>query len=244
MKIYIAEDEPLAAAKLKLFLEKAGVGSDVTLFSDGKQLQDALLSGELPQVIFLDIQMPNLTGLQFLQHLQSLETEGFVRPDIIITSAYDQYAIDGFNYGVTDYLLKPYTLDRLKQSLAKLRNKPSDSTPVSNQGPDHSATITLRCEGRTEMVHLSNIVCVEAVKDYTTFVLADQRRLTTLGTIGSFEQQLPASNFLRVQRSYIINLHHVISFTSLSVRLTTEIDVPIGKTYRESFETAIRTINR
>ncbi len=243
MKIYIAEDEPLAAAKLKLFLEKAGVGADVTHFSDGKQLQEALLSGELPQVIFLDIQMPNLTGLQFLEHLQSLETEGSLRPDIIITSAYDQYAIDGFNYGVTDYLLKPYTLDRLKQSLAKLRNQPSNSTPTSNREPDH-ATITLRCDGRTEMVHLSDIVCIEAVKDYTTFILADQRRLTTLGTIGSFEQQLPVSNFLRVQRSYIINLHHVISFTSLSVRLTTGIDVPIGKTYRDSFETAIRAINR
>ena len=236
MKIFIAEDEPLAAAKLKLFLEKAGVGDDITHFSDGRKLLDALTSTEAmlwPDVIFLDIQMPNFTGLQFLEALKASGLDAGRQPDVIITSAYDQYAIDGFNYGVTDYLLKPYTQERLKQSLGKLRNRPSAHEALV-------PSISLRCEGRNEIVPLEQIVCVEAVKDYTTFILADLRRITTLGSLGQFEQQLPAAHFQRIQRSYIVNLRHVQSYSAQTVRLTAGIEVPLGKTYRETFEKSLK----
>lgn len=236
MRIFIAEDEPLAAAKLKLFIEKAGVEGEVSIFGDGKKLLNAIMAEKMPDVIFLDIQMPNFTGLQFLEVMQQKEKELGARPDIIITSAYDQYAIDGFNYGVTDYLLKPYTLARLQQSLAKLRQ----AAPITTVTAEREVkSINLRCDGRTERIPLAKIVCVEAVKDYTTFILADSRKLTALGSLGVFEQQLPTSQFQRVQRSYIVNLDHVQSYTSQSVRLTNSLEVPLGKTYRESFEQAI-----
>lgn len=231
MRIYIAEDEPLAAAKLKLFLEKAGVVADISIFGDGKQLAEAISQQGMPNIIFLDIQMPNFTGLQFLELVQKEKQ----KPDIIITSAYDQYAIDGFNYGVTDYLLKPYTLDRLKQSLSKLHTP----LPKDQQEEQPKELIYLRCEGRNERVPLSSIVCVMAEKDYTTFLLSDHRRLTSLGSLGVFEQQLPSDIFQRVQRSYIVNLNHVQSFNSVSVRMTDSVEVPLGKTYRESFEQAL-----
>lgn len=233
MKIYIAEDEPLAAAKLKLFLEKAGVAGDITHYSDGKKLQEAIDTHGMPDVIFLDIQMPNLTGLQFLESLKTAGQDN--RPDIIVTSAFDQYAIDGFNYGVTDYLLKPYTLDRLKQSLAKLHVK-EEPQPTTESGVK---SINIKCDGRIERVLFSKIVCVEAVKDYTTFILTDKRRLTALGSLGVFEQQLPSVTFQRVQRSYIINLNHVQSYSNLSIRMITGIEVPLGKTYRDAFESKI-----
>lgn len=219
MVIYIAEDEPLAAQKLQLFLQKLGEkAEDITVFGNGALLVNALESHTLPDLIFLDIQMPQLTGLEVLTHLH--DNLGEDAPKVIITSAYDRYAIDGFNFGVADYLLKPYTLDRLRQALSKVRVEP---------------TIDIRLKGRTERVRISDIVCLEADKDYTLITLADGRRISTLGTLTSFEQQLPPQSFARVQRSYIVALRHVASYSSQSVTLTGNIEVPIGKTYRESF---------
>lgn len=224
MRIYITEDEPLAAQKLQLFLQKLGEHTeDITLFDNGEKLLDALQKEPFPDLLFLDIQMPGLTGLEVLGRLQ----EDATQLKVIITSAYDQYAIDGFNFGVTDYLLKPYTLDRLRQALAKVRPEP---------------VINIRCEGRTERIRVQDIVCLESNKDYTCFTLEDGRRLMTLGTLSGFEQQLPESAFARVQRSYIVGLKHVQSYNSQIVLLSTGVEVPIGKTYRESFSAAISSL--
>lgn len=223
MRIYIAEDEPLAAKKLQLFLEKLGEHpDDLTLFSDGLSLIDALSHLPYPDLLFLDIQMPGLTGIEVLKKLQEGLSPQTMK--VIITSAYDQYAIDGFNFGVADYLLKPYTIERLRQALDKVRPEP---------------TLNIRVDGRTERIRISDIVCLEALKDYTCFTLIDNRRLQTLGTLSSFEQQLPPSEFVRVQRSYILALRHVISYNNQSVILTTDLEVPIGKTYRDTFSEAM-----
>lgn len=221
MRIFIAEDEPLAAAKLKLFLEKLGEGEDVTHFSDGAQLIAALSGGTKPDLLFMDIQMPNMTGLDVLKQL------GESPFPIILTTAYDQYALDGFNFGVTDYLLKPYTLDRLKQALQKARRM----MPAKE--------LTIRCEGRNELVDVMTIESLEALKDYTRLNLIDGRQLTTLGTLTSMEQQLPSGLFVRVQRSYIVNKKRVQSYNTQSLRLASGIEIPIGKTYRENFNLAI-----
>ena len=232
MKIFIAEDEPLAAAKLKLFLEKSGEGQDVTHFSDGTKLLEALQAGNIPDLLFMDIQMPHLTGIDVLQQLS--DTVSF---PIILTTAYDKYAIDGFNFGVTDYLLKPYTLERLKQSLQKAhlyieahKNLHSESNAITAP----STSITVRSEGRNERVNLDMIECFEALKDYTSLHLSDGRKLITLGTLTSFEQQLPQSLFVRVQRSYVVNIQKIQSYNTQTLRLTSGLEVPIGKTYKDT----------
>ena len=228
MKIYIAEDEPLAAQKLQFFLQKLGErAEDITLFGDGVSLMREIVVSPHPDLLFLDIQMPGLTGLEVLRQLQDDgidASSGGLK--VIITSAYDQYAIDGFNFGVADYLLKPYTLERLSQALSKVRTEPM---------------LSIRCDGRTERIRVSDIVCLESAKDYTCFTLSDGRRMMTLGTLSGFEQQLPSTLFARVQRSYIVGIKHVRSFNSQSVILSTGIEAPVGKTYRESFEQAMRS---
>lgn len=233
MKIYIAEDEPLAAAKLKLFLEKLGEGGDVTHFSDGSKLIEALNDASVqPDLVFMDIQMPHLTGLEVLQRLNAH------RYPIILTTAYDKYAIDGFNFGVADYLLKPYTLDRLKQALQKARLliQATEADEKPNKGESQlTEEITIRSEGRNERVDISAIECLEALKDYTRLHLSDGRQLTTLGTLTSFEQQLPASQFMRVHRSYIVNIKKVQSYSTQTLRLQIGLELPIGKTAKDSF---------
>lgn len=237
MRIFIAEDEPLAAAKLKLFLDKLGEGQDVTHFSDGLQLSAALNNSDEPKpdLLFMDIQMPNMTGLDVLKQL------GESTFPIILTTAFDQYALDGFNFGVTDYLLKPYTLERLKQALQKARRMmPATEDSVSATAPQTSiASISVRCEGRNELVEVANIESLEALKDYTRLTLTDGRQLTTLGTLTSMEQQLPSETFIRVQRSYVVNLKRVQSYNMQSLRLVSGIEIPIGKTYREEVHSSL-----
>lgn len=223
MRIFIAEDEPLAAQKLMFFLQKLGErAEDLHHYIDGRSLLMALEPEQKPDVLFLDIQMPGMTGLEVMERLRNNSEQSETK--IIITSAYDRYAIDGFNYGVTDYLLKPFTLERLRQAMAKVTIEP---------------TLSLRCEGRTERLRVSDIVCLVSNKDYTCFTLADNRSLMTIGTLSGFEQQLPESAFARVQRSYIVGLRHVQSYNSQTVTLVNGDTVPLGKTYRDAFLTAI-----
>lgn len=228
MRIYLAEDEPLAAQKLMLFLQKLGESADdLHHFGDGAALLEALRHQPLPDLIFLDIEMPRLTGIEVLSQLQ--RSQGEQAPKVIITSAYERYAIDGFNFGVADYLLKPYTLERLRQALAKVRPEP---------------TIDLRINGRSERIRIADILCMEADRDYTTFCLVDGRRLTSLGTLSSYEQLLPAGAFVRVQRSFIIALRHIVAYSSTQVELPGDIIVPVGKTYRDSFAALMRPTER
>ncbi len=239
MKIFIAEDEPLAAAKLKLFLEKLGEGQDVTLFGDGSTLLQTLTNAGSPQpdLLFMDIQMPQMTGLEVLQRL------GESSFPIILTTAFDNYAIDGFNFGVADYLLKPYTLDRLRQALQKARRLmpvAEDSAAKAPAQRTGTASINVRCDGRNELVDVMSIESLEALKDYTRLCLTDGRQLTTLNTLSSMEQQLPSDLFFRVQRSYVVNLKMVQSYSSQSLRLNSGIEIPIGKTYREAFISALQ----
>ena len=238
MRIYIAEDEPLAAAKLKLFLEKLGEGQDITHFSDGASLLTALADTPKPDLLFMDIQMPNMTGLDVLKQL------GECNFPIILTTAYDQYALDGFNFGVTDYLLKPYTLDRLKQALQKARRMMPVSDTSAEAETTITASITVRCEGRNELVDVMSIESLEALKDYTRLNLTDGRQITTLGTLTSMEQQLPTHLFKRVQRSYIVNLKHVQSYNTQTLRLASGTEIPIGKTYREEVQAALTLLIR
>ena len=227
MRIFIAEDEPLAAQKLQLFLQKLEE-QDTTVFDNGADLVEALKTEPKPDLLFLDIQMPGLTGIEVLQQLQTPgQSSGNKNLKVIITSAYDQYAIDGFNFGVADYLLKPYTLDRLRQALAKVR-------------PEQ--VINIRVEGRTVPIRVTDIVSLAAQKDYMEFTLSDGNKLRTIGTLTGFEQQLPAMLFSRIQRSYLVGLRHVKNYTASIVSLTTGEELPIGRTYRDSFRQALKAL--
>ena len=229
MRIFIAEDEPLAAQKLQFFLQKLGEkAKEITVFDNGTALVEALKTMATPDLLFLDIQMPELTGIEVLKQLQK-QDQKHRNADlkVIITSAYDQYAIDGFNFGVTDYLLKPYTLERLRQAMAKVRPEP---------------VINIRVEGRNVPIRIIDIVSLSAKKDYTEFTLSDGQKLMTVNTLVSFEQQLPDMLFTRIQRSCLVGLRHVKNYSAAMVSLTTGEDLAIGRTYRDSFRQAIKAL--
>lgn len=231
MNIFIAEDEPLAAAKLKLFLQKLGE-IDIRVFDNGVSLL-ACLADATPDILFLDIHMPGATGMQVMERISQSGNQR--RIQIIITSAYEQYALDSFNYNVTDYLLKPYTLDRLRLALEKARNN------IRLQNLDRQAsaeTIVIKCDGSNVIVALPDIVLIESLKDYVRIVTSDGQKFVTMGTLASFEERLPES-FLRIHRSFLINLNHLEAFNSQIVKMADGSQITIGRTYREHFDEII-----
>jgi len=222
MKIYIAEDEPLAAAKLKLFLEKLGEGTDVTLFDNGVSAL-ASISKEEPDLLFLDIQMPGMTGMEVLQRIQGIP--------VIITSAYDQYAIESYSLNVTDYLLKPYTLERLKSAVEKGK-KAIRLNQLEEQ--ENRKTISIRADGSTEIISVSDILYMEALKDYVKVVLADNRYRLTLGSMNGFEEQLSDASFVRVHRSYLVNTKKIVAQSAGNVTMPDGKEIPIGRKYKQT----------
>lgn len=225
MKIYIAEDEPLAAAKLKLFLEKLGESGDISLFDNGISVLAAITSNR-PNLLFLDIQMPGLTGMQVLERLTGLQ--------VIITSAFDQYALDSFRFQVTDYLLKPYTLERLQVAV----NKAKENLRLQQLDQQvNAAKLMVRAEGKTEKISQADILYLESLKDYVRIVTYEQGKRVqrlTLSTLSSLEEQLDTNHFLRVHRSYIVNFRKVSRFESQNLTLSDGTSIPVGKTYRIS----------
>lgn len=225
MRIYITEDEPLAAAKLKLFIEKLGYGGDVTLFSNGEDLMFQLSAANDPDLLFLDINMPGMSGLEVMRAING-------RFPVVLTTAYDQYALEGFNCGVTDYLLKPYTMDRLKQAIERVAiHKDTASEPKSEEPA--TSSLEVRADGRTEVISYDSIISLESQKDYTELTLTDGRRLRTLATLSSLIGQLPETTFKRVQRSWVVNTQKVQSYTSTYMIMTNGSRIPIGRKFKE-----------
>ncbi len=225
MKIYIAEDEPLAAAKLKLFLEKLGEGGDISVWADGVSAL-AAIERERPDLLFLDIQMPGLTGMEILPRLNELP--------VIITSAYDQYAIDSFSLNVTDYLLKPYTLERLKMAVEKgkkvIRLQQLEQSSLAHQ-------ISLRSDGKNEVLRQEEILYLEAVKDYVRVVTADGQKRLVLETLGSVERLLANDIFQRVHRSFVVNRQRIADTSAHTLTLTDGTEIPVGRKYRDTIRT-------
>ena len=239
---YITEDEPLAAAKLKLFLEKEGDINPITIYSDGAKLLEALQSSK-PDILFLDIEMPQVNGIEVLHSMSEQE-----RPQIIITSAYEKYALASFDFQVTDYLLKPFSIDRLHQALARAKEaiklkKMLQIVQKTEEAQRKEQSVTIRTDRKNEIVPIQEIVYLESLKDYTA-IMTSEKRMLTLSSITLFEQQLPSPPFVRIHRSYIINLSHLESYTRKEVVLDNGDQVSIGPKYKDQFEHVVKLIHQ
>lgn len=161
IRCVIIEDEKLAAEKLTSFIEKISVLKLVATFSDGISAINFLKTNTV-ELVFLDIEMKGFTGIQFLKALN-------VKPSVIITSAYEKYALTGYEFSVVDYLLKPYTLERFLQSVDKtinlkeLKEKAQNYELIASQSNEY---IFIKSENRIEKVELDKILYIEGMKDY------------------------------------------------------------------------------
>lgn len=218
------EDEPLALKRLQGFIQKVPFLDLLAVFENGL---DALgyLSNSRPEVIFLDIEMDELSGISLLESLS-------YRPKVVLVTAYDHYAIRGFDLQVTDYLLKPYTFERFLQAVNLLSVPSLPLTDVRS--------IFIKTETRLEKVNLEDILYIEGKRDYRCIHFADKKMLT-LETFIELDKQLPGDRFCRVHKSYMVAIEHIRSVERDRIVIGQDF-IPISHTYKQQFYNHIKKI--
>lgn len=225
LKCIIVEDEPLAAKVL----------SDYIALVPSLQLEgvfkDAILAGEhlrehAVDLIFLDIHLPKLKGMAFLKTLVT-------PPAVIVTTAYHQYAVEGFALNVTDYLLKPYTFERFLVAVNKVKSAQPDK-PRPGEGLPEKDFIFVSVQKKMVKIHFSDILYIESQREYVKIVCGKKEFLSKMST-HEIEELLPTHLFKRVHRSFIVSVAKIESYTAEVVEVG-GVAVPIGRGYREVVE--------
>src|SRR6476660_2844504 len=221
------DDEPLA---LELLEDNIGQVPYLKLEGACSNAFEALkfLQGQTVDLIFLDIQMPGLTGLQFIQSLTN-------RPMIILITAYEKFALEGFNLDVVDYLVKPVPLDRFIKACNKawelfnLRSKKAEN-PSSNE-PEF---FFVNVEYSLVKVEFADIQWIEGLKDYIRIYLkSSSKPIITRMSMKSIEEELPSSKFIRVHKSFIVSVSAITSVRKNSIFIGVE-EIPIGDNYKDA----------
>jgi two-component system, LytTR family, response regulator len=224
------DDEPLALSKLEGFISKV---PDLKLIRTFDNAIEAIgwLKENNSDLIFLDIRMEQLTGIQFLEATGS-------NARIILTTAYDQYAIKGFELNVTDYLLKPFSFQRFVQAVNKVMEYFSQKNDTSQSSKKTDGYIFIKTEYRFERVDIDDILYIEGMKDYLR-IICKSRKIMTLQSFRKVEESLPANKFCRVHKSFIVALDKIKSIER-GVILIADQRIPISNTYKEIFFSKIK----
>lgn len=220
IKCIIIEDEPLALERTKEFVLKVPYLELIQTFDNGLEAIGFLKREEV-QLIFLDIQMDDFSGIQLLESIEK-------KPKVIITTAFDKYALKGFELKVSDYLLKPYEFERFLQACDRVYEELRTQTKHGDKN-----FLFVKTEYRLEKVEFKDILFIEGMRDYRRIHLSN-KRIMTLQTFKDLEQLLPANSFCRVHKSYIVSIEKIESIEKDRIRLLNEM-IPISDTYREKF---------
>jgi DNA-binding LytR/AlgR family response regulator len=232
MKCLIIDDEPLARDLIESYVRRM---ENLTLIKTCSNALDAfpLLQQKQIDLIFLDIQMPQLTGIDLIKSLQD-------RPKVILTTAYREYAAEAFDLDVIDYLIKPVTFDRFLRAVGKIYLA---APPVAEENPVmksfDDAYIFLREDREMVKVFLKDILYIESLRDYVRVKTATTQ-IVTYQKISFLEQKLPEKEFVRIHRSFIVAVDKVSSFTFNSVKIG-DIEIPLGRNYKQQ---AMKVLNQ
>ncbi|MBS1510341.1 MAG: response regulator transcription factor [Bacteroidetes bacterium] len=223
------DDEPLA---LELLQDNISKVPFLQLVASCDSAVEAMKVMEQQPVdlVFSDIQMPGLTGLQLIQSMT-------VKPMFILITAYEKFALEGFNLAVVDYLVKPVALDRFikacnkAKELFELKHAAKDNTPAASTTPDY---FFVNVEYSMVKVTIADIVYVEGLKDYIKIhVKSSSKPVVTRMPMKTIEEQLPAKSFIRIHKSYIANLAYITAIKKSSVFID-QIELPVSDLYRDT----------
>ena len=224
-KCIVVDDEPLAIELLEGHIRQfAQLELVATCWNAIEAFE--IVKNTPVDIIFLDIQMPGLSGIQFVKSLQN-------PPAIIFTTAYREYAVESYELDVIDYLLKPITMDRFFKSITKYFDKVGSPTiqkvasPTVTNEDDHIYVNTNR---KYAKIVFKEVLYVESIKDYVRIHL-EKESISTKEKISVFEQKVP-SYFMRTHRSYMVNTHKITSYTMQDIEIG-EIEIPIGISYKK-----------
>jgi two-component system, LytTR family, response regulator len=224
----IVDDEPLARNLISEYVSKIPYLKLITTCSNALAAMEVLRTEQI-DVLFLDIQMPELTGISLLKTLQK-------KPLVVLTTAYSQYALEGYELDVVDYLLKPITFERFLKAVDKINNRVSTQPVeiVKTEAPSESSYVFVKDGTRLVKVFISEILYVEGLKDYVTIHTKTQK-VITLQRLKALEEILPADKFMRIHHSYIIALHAIDSVQKGEVKIGNTL-IPISESYKKAFK--------
>lgn len=228
-RVIIVDDEPLALDVMETYIEKLPSLELVARCENAIQAFD-ILSKEEVDIMFLDIQMPQLTGIDFLKSLSN-------PPLVIFTTAYPNYAIEGYELNVIDYLLKPISFERFMKAVNKAMAQlelQNDNVAAASSEVDNEVKadfIFVKADKKLIKINYADILYIEGLKDYVIIKMSTSR-VITLQTMKSLEAKLPSDIFKRIHRSYIVNLKKISAVIGNMVEVEKK-HLPIGKNYRE-----------
>jgi DNA-binding LytR/AlgR family response regulator len=232
LRCLIVEDEPIAREIVRSYIEKTEGLTLVGQFANAIEAFRFLQSHSV-DVMFLDIKMPQMNGLELLKKLQN-------KPKTIITSAYRYFATDAFDLEVIDYLLKPYSHQRFLKAVNKARNIQAELVEdIIAEKP----FFFIKGNKQLHKVVFDDVVYVESQRDYLKFRLVDDSELTTRNTIAYYEEFLPTAQFLRIHRSYIIAINKITSIEQNALKVGS-FELPIGRFYKTAVQDRIKSIAR
>lgn len=259
------DDEPLALRQLTVYISKLPYLELVATCNNALEAQ-RIVTSEKIELIFVDINMPDLNGVDFVRSLIG------ARPMIIFTTAYSDYAVEGFRLDAVDYLLKPFSLADFSRATAKANalhelrqqaQRSADSaTPLAEPAPTPTPVpssevqsaepapaarptaqpsaeqeyISVKADYKLSLIRLDEILYLESEGEYVRIHLANGQKITTLYRIKNMEAELPADRFMRVHRSYIVNLKAIRSYMRGRIYLNEAFYLPIGEHYKEAFQ--------
>ncbi|MFZ1523870.1 MAG: LytTR family DNA-binding domain-containing protein [Saprospiraceae bacterium] len=230
IKAIIVDDEPLALEVLETYISRIPEIQLVQKCENAFEANEALKNHQI-DLMFLDIQMPQLSGIDFLKTLAN-------PPCVIFTTAYPDYAVEGFELNATDYLLKPISLERFMKAVNKVSEKLA--TKRAEHDNNHHAEgaedfFFVKADKKLVKINFDDILYIEGLKDYV-IIRQDTGRVITLQTMKSLEDRLPVAKFKRVHRSYIVNIKKITAILGNMVELMEAGKIkqlPIGKNYRD-----------
>lgn len=227
LSVIAVDDEPLALGQLEKYISKVPFLSLSAACSSAFEARKVLEDNEV-DAMFLDINMPDLSGMDLVKPLK--------RPPLVVfTTAYSEYAIEGFKVDVVDYLLKPFTLSEFIASAEKLRSRFEMIQAAGSRAASSSDFVFFKADYKIIKVEISDIVYVEGMSEYLKIYLSgEQMPKVVLMSFSKLLEKLPASRFVRVHRSYVINLAKVSEVSSGMILMSTGKRIPIGDSYRST----------
>jgi DNA-binding LytR/AlgR family response regulator len=223
LRCAIVDDEPLAITVLEGFLAKISNIEIVATFNEAISVIDFLSDNQV-DFLFLDIEMPNLTGIDFLKSFSN-------PPLVVITSANKNYAIEGYDLSVVDFVVKPLTFERLLKAINKVSEK-INTKHHNDEAKDNGSYIFLKENKRMVKVNLDEILFIESIKDYVK-VVCRGKTVITKQNISGIEQILNSQEFIRVHKSFIVSVKNVDAFSSSEIEIGL-FKVPIGRSYKDN----------
>ncbi len=223
------DDEPLALKQLVTYISK------VPFLQLAGQCQSALearklLENDTVDAIFCDINMPDLNGMDFIKSLAA-------PPLVVFTTAYSEYAVEGFKVNAVDYLLKPFGLQDFQRAANRIKDRLTESVAAAKPATDSDDSLFLKTDYRIVKISISAIRYIEAMSEYLkVWIEGEPKPIITLLSMKKMEEYLP-HNFMRIHRSYIINLDKIQEVNKSRVIMDADTYLPIGDIYKEAFQT-------